>query len=247
MARDPLVIDVDISALVRATERFAVDANRGFNDAFKQGVSGMVRRALAITPPASRNSALANAGGSIDGTRARLTKDDQARGKRAVETDLYNVFRTTDVAGGRKKKAESVSQMQEIHSRLFERKTPGRKLKTDLPNGEKYRAPADAFKLFLKMLQKRVGYTASGWNAGARKLGIIPPAWVGDKSAAGSATIQITGVNRRAIITNGDVPPKLDRELRRRVVKAQEYQTRAMARLASFLTNKASKNAGFNR
>lgn len=243
MARDPLVIDVDISALVRATEDFAIKANRGFNEAFRQGVAGMVRRAAAITPPASRNSARGNAGEDVAANRARLTKDDQARGMNAVAADIFAVFAGLGTSGSRKKRAASVEEIKRIHDRLFERKTPGRRLRSDRPNGDRYVVDEDALAQFRKRQERKVGYTASGWKAGARALGVSLPGWVNRQNASGSATIQVTGVSRRAIITNGDVPAKLDNELRRRVRWAQGAQIRAMGRLASFLTNKAAKDS----
>lgn len=236
-SQDPLRSEVDITPLLRATERYAIDADRGFNEAFRMGVAGMVRRALSVTPPASRASSKANAGADLDASRVKLTKQDQDRGMTAVQRDLIAIFSGLGTSGGRKKKAESMAEIERIHDRLFERKTPGRKLRSDLPNGDRYVVNEDALNAFRKKLEKRVGYTASGWNAGARALGIKPPAWVGNKSAAGSATVQVTGSNRRAIITHGDVPPKLDNELRRRVEWGQQAQIKAMERRARFIVN----------
>jgi hypothetical protein len=236
-SQDPLRMEVDIGPLIRATERYAVDVDRGFNEAFRMGVAGMVRRALSVTPPASRASSKANAGEDIEASRVKLTKQDQDRGMTAIQRDLLSIFSGLGTSGGRKKKADSIAEIERIHDRLFERKTPGRRMRSDRPNGDRYVVNEDALNSFRKMLEKRVGYTASGWNAGARALGVKPPAWVGNKSAAGSAVVQVTGSNRRAVITNGDVPPKLDNELRRRVDWGQMAQIKAMERRARFILN----------
>jgi hypothetical protein len=237
-----LEVDVDLGPLIRATEHYATQTEKGFNAAFQEGMKGMVRRALAITPPASRNSSKTN--GGEDSKNIRLTNTDKERGKSAIDRDLFAVFSGQPTNGTRKKAKDDAREIERIHARLFVTKTPGRKLRSDLPAGQKYPVTESALNSLRRLLKTRVGFVASGWNSGARSLKISPPQWVSDKNAAGTASVQLTGVNRHAVITNGDIPDKMHNELSRRVRAAQEYQIKAIGRRLAFITGEAKRKAG---
>lgn len=243
MARD-LLVDVDIRPLLAASERLAIEVGRGFNESFRRLLVGMLRRAAAITPPASRAAARANAGDAQK--RVQLTKRDQDRGLSAIQKDLLAVFSGLGSSGGRKARRASLSDIETIHARLFAKKVPGRPLRSDRPGGDRYVVSEDALNQFRRILEKRVGYSASGWKPGAARLGVRLPAWVNNKEGKGSADIQITGLARRAIITNNTVPPKLEREVNRRLQWGVGAQVRATEREIAWLNARAARRSGIN-
>jgi hypothetical protein len=188
----------------------------------------MVRRAAAITPPASRASASGNAGEAA--SRPTLTKRDQDRGQTAVQRDLLAIFSGLGTTGSRRERTTGLAEAVAIHRRLFAAKTPGRKVRSDRPDGDRYRVAEDVLTALRRLLEKRVGHTAAGWKAGALKTGVRLPAWVNNKPGRGSADVQTVGWRLAATVTNDAVPPKLEREVTRRLASAARLQSRAMER-----------------
>lgn len=245
MARD-LLADVDLGPLLQASERYASEMRRGFVDTFKRGLAGMVRRAAAITPPASRSSGAGNAAASQAASRVSLTKADQDRGQTALQKDLLAIFTGLGTSGSRRQRATSLGEATAIHARLFATKTPGRKLRSDRPSGDRYVIPADTLAQLRKLLEKRVGFTAAGWKAGAGKTGVRLPAWVNNKSGRGSASVQTSGFRLGATITNDAVPSKLEREVTRRLNAAVRYQVASMEREIAAYAAKTGRTSGLS-
>lgn len=236
----PLQIVVDVAPLLRSADRFAVEMGKGFTESFIQSMRGMLRRAAGITPPASRASSAANAGG--DAKRVGLTKQDQERGAVAVAADFYRIFKGYRA---RHYRAAGAADIERIHARLFATKTPGRKLKSDLPNGDRYVVDQDALERVIKKTIRNVGWTGGGWNTGAAKLGVSLPAWIKNKPAPGSATIQ-TGIVLRATVTNSAVPPKLVNEINRRLATAVRYQVAANERAIKGRAERLARQTGLS-
>lgn len=230
---------VDLRDFNRAIDTYAVRTNRGFNDAFKRAMAGVARRAQAITPPASNNSARANANGTAG--RPKLTQTDKKRGETSLQADLMAIFSGTQTNGTRKSKAASEADIERIHDRIFARKVPKKTLRSDKPDGTKYDVDAMALKRFEAKLKKNVGFLAAGFNAGLKIFGITPPAWVGNKAGKGTAQAQLTGLRRRVVITHEDVPDKLHGELQRRVNWATRAQMKAMEREIRAVAGKTNK------
>ncbi len=220
MSRD-LLASVDLRPLLATVDRYSVVMRRGHADSFRRALAGIVRRAAAITPPASR---------AVSRSATALTKQDQDRGLTAVQRDLLAIFSGLGTSGGRRQRAASLAEASSIHRRLFASKTPGRKLRSDRPNGDRYVVSEDVLSALRRILEKRVGFTAAGWKAGAGKTGVRLPAWVNNKPGRGSASVQTSGWQLAADITNAAVPARLEREVSRRLVTAVQLQTRAMER-----------------
>ena len=219
---------VDLREFQKAVDSYAIKTKRGFNDAFKRGMAGVVRRAQAITPPASQNSARANA--QPGSARPVLTQEDKRRGETALHADLMAVFSGTKTNGNRKSKSAALDDIERVHDRLFLKKIPGKRLKSDKPDGSRYEVDSTALQRLEGKLKKRIGWVAAGFNAGCRALGVNPPAWVSNKSGSGSADVALTGVSQHVTIINSGVPDKMLGELQRRVNWATRAQMKAMER-----------------
>lgn len=243
MARD-LIADVDLRPLLAITDRYSVAMRRGHADTFRRALSGMVRRAAAITPPASRVSASGNAGEAA--SRPTLTKQDQDRGQTAVQRDLLAVFTGLGTSGSRRERSASLAHALSIHRRLFAAKTPGRKLRSDRPNGDRYVVNEDVLTALRRQLEKRVGFVAAGWKAGAAATAVRLPAWVNNKPGRGSADVQTSGWQLSATVTNAAVPPKMERELVRRLNSAVRLQSRAMEREIVAYEAKTARRLGLS-
>jgi hypothetical protein len=241
MPRD-LIATVDLAPLMAITDRYSVEMKRGHADTFRRALSGMVRRAAAITPPASRSSSAANAADSS--ARPTLTKQDQERGVTALQRDLLAIFTGIGTSGSRRIRSTSLVQATSIHRRLFAQKIPGRKLRSDRPGGDRYVVPEDVLTALRRTLEKRVGFVAAGWKAGAAKTAVRLPAWVNNKPGRGSASVSTTGWHLSATITNDATTPKLERELTRRLNSAVRLQVAAMEREITAYAAKTARRLG---
>lgn len=243
MARD-LEFDAELQPLLRASERYASVMGVGFVTAFRRGLAGMVRRAAAVTPPASRSSSSRNSGESV--SRAALTKDDQDRGMTAIQKDFMAIFTGLGTSGSRRQRATSLVEATAIHDRLFAKKVPGRRMRSDRPGGDRYVIPEDVLAALRRIYEKRVGFTAAGWKAGASKTGVRLPAWVNNKEGRGSASVQFSGTRLGAVITNAAVPPKLEGEVMRRLRAGVRYQVRSMEREMIAYAKKTGRSSGLS-
>ena len=230
MAFNPLnsTTTVDLHEFQKAVDRYAIKTRRGFNDAFKRAMVGIVRRAQAITPPASKNSARANA--QPGSRRPVLTQEDKRRGESFLHADLMAVFSGTKTNGSRKSKSAALGDIERIHDRLFLKKTPGRLMQSDRPDGQKYEVDSASLTRLEAKLKKRIGWVAAGFNRGCKALGVTPPAWVNNKSGYGAASVKLTGLNQHVLITNSGIPDKMLSELQRRVNWATRAQMKGMDR-----------------
>jgi hypothetical protein len=226
-----LTATVDLRPLLATIDRYSVAMRRGHADAFRRALAGMVRRAAAITPPASRATAR---------TATALTKQDQDRGQTALQRDLLAIFAGLGTTGGRRQRAASLVEASAIHRRLFAAKVPGRKMRSDRPNGDRYVIGEDVLAALRRQLLRRVGFSAAGWQAGAAQTGVRLPAWVNNQPGRGSASIQTSGWQLAADITNSAVPARLEREVTRRLASAMRLQIRAMEREIEAYEKKAS-------
>lgn len=237
MARD-LTAAVDLAPLLAMVDRYSVAMRRGHADTFRRALAGMVRRAAAITPPASRASAR---------TSPALTKEDRERGITALQRDLLAIFTGLGTSGSRRQRTASLAEASAIHRRLFASKTPGRKLRSDRPGGDRYVVSEDVLTALRRLLEKRVGWSASGWRAGAGKTGVRLPAWVNNKPGPGSADVQAAGWRLSATVTNSAVPTKLERETNRRLASAVRLQVAAMEREIVAYEKKIARRQGLAR
>jgi hypothetical protein len=230
MAINPInsTTEVDLREFEKAVDRYAIKTKRGFNDAFKRAMVGIVRRAQAITPPASKNSARANA--QPGSRRPVLTQEDKRRGESFLHADLMAVFSGTKTNGTRKAKAAALEDIERVHDRLFLKKIPGKIMRSDKPDGRKYEVDSSALARLEGKLKKRVGWVAAGFNAGCKALGVTPPSWVNNKSGSGSADVNLTGVSQHVTIINSGIPDKMLSELQRRVNWATRAQMKGMER-----------------
>lgn len=234
MAAPRVTGSVDLSDLRRAVDRYSVETRRSYVDASTRAFRGVVRRALSVTPPASRTSQAVNA--SETSARPSLTTSDKERGQNAVIRDILAVFVGIGRSKNRKERALGLAQAKEIHGRLLKTKTPGRKMQLDRPT--KYVVSEDVMQGLIRWAKSNVGWLASGWKRGLQILGLNPPAWVGNKDAAGSATLQQRGFEHVLTVTNADVHPKLLSELQRRVEFGQRAQIGAMEREIKAINDK---------
>lgn len=227
---------VHMDELNRAIDTFAVKTNRGFNDAFKRAMTGIARRAQAVTPPAGKSAYKSNAGTSTK--RPVLTQSDKRRGESALHADLMAIFSGVETNGNRKSKSAALVDIERIHDRIFAKKIPGKRLASDKPGGERYEVDALSLKRLESKLKKNVGLVAAGFNEGLRVMGITPPAWVGNKAGSGTASARLTGLQRRVVITHSDVPERMHGELQRRINWATRAQMAAMQREIKAVSSK---------
>jgi hypothetical protein len=95
---------------------------------------------------------------------------------------------------------------------------------------------------FIKVKQKGVGFLASGWAAGARKIGKIRvPSWISRHEGPGDAEIYSTDKLVTATISNlVDWATNVD-AIERRVRYAVTWQKRAMQNRVNNFLKKAAK------
>ena len=90
-----------------------------------------------------------------------------------------------------------------------------------------------ALDAYIKQQQARVGLLASGWSAAANALDVPVAAWIARHGpTTGSVQIDLSGDRMSVIATNyaPGLPAGVRAELKRRLVKAVEYQTNTMER-----------------
>jgi hypothetical protein len=236
-------ISVDLTPLIRSADRFSVEMGKSTTAAFLQSLRGMVRRFSAITPPASRAASGVNS--ASETARPGLTTQDRERGILAMEADLRRIFKGYGISSGRAQRRAGVEAIERIHKRLFAQKTPGRKLRSDRPNGDPYYVDEDALQAYIRKSKPSVGWTASGLNRAFSALGIRAPAWVANLPGQGSVSIR-TGITLSARISNDNVPDKLVNEINRRLQKAVSYQVAANERAIKSRAQRLARSTGLS-
>jgi hypothetical protein len=230
---------VDISSLTKAIDRFSNETGRDYASSFRRGVGGMVRRAVGVTPPASKAAARLN--GERSGSTS-LTKDDQERGRNAIARDVLEVFTGIGVQSKRKLAMVELSDAERIHRRLFDRKGAAKKMTLDQPN--RYIVSENVLQRLIGKLQKRVGSLAAGFKAGMSAFGQRLPAWVNRHQSQGTASVRMVNFNFQAEINNDAVTPHLQRELQQRIYQGQRYAINSLEREVKAINAKRARQFG---
>lgn len=217
--------------------RYAHVMRRTFPEVLQRGARGVVRRVLAITPPAEGPNA------NQTGT---LGNDSKVRGNRAIERDIRRIFVPVRLKGKRKEKLVDLAQ---VHRIGLLNKRPGKQMRRH------FMTPFGSTPLWVDVrkynqlatdLRSHVGRLAAGWVPAAQALGVSTPAWV-TRHGAGRGTFKaeydsellyISAVNLASRFAPAD-------ELRRRIPYALQYQANAMHREMQHLLIKRARECGF--
>jgi hypothetical protein len=247
------VINFDYSRFDQSLTRFLATTRRTLPVVLMEQARGIVRNAIAITPPGKANDGDVTLGGAAKklGETAIASDIRSIYGTPAQAYDLIkeHMSNTGEPDGFWKHlKRGGIAQANQI----FQDAT-GQKL-YPFDDGavhqrfKKGRARAHARKpvfflqdtkpldTYVKSIQKRVGWLASGWNAVAARLGVKPAAWIWRNHGDGSATLRetTTGIVIRA---ENDVSyAKYIPDMHRRLQSAIDRQAGAMKkRVQSYL------------
>lgn len=212
-------IEVNTGSFQYAVERYRRATLKDIEIVLLRGFSGFTRRLIGITPPADGQR----------GEGGRLTSEDKKRGESAIRRDLGILFQ----ALAKKLAKLATDDPAAIHADVFaRRKIPGKALRSPLGQGRKYLVDPAALKALTRQLIARVGYTASGWLAGALLVkGSGIPQWVRRHgTGAGTATLVRNNYATTFFIANNSVPTKLAPEMQRRLQTALGYTADALER-----------------
>jgi len=260
------MITVDARAFSAALGKMMTQSKRDLGEVLKEQARGVIKRAIAITPPSN---------GQNTGAAAKRL------GEKAVESDLLRIFNPLDPAeykgelaanGGFRLRRVShadnrrgakltdidiflkPSDMPRFHQN--QRRSKGRVTTIRRENliGRKYSDVATMgfvtwqdFRAYVKTVNARIGMLAAGWLRAAAALGVRGvPAWIGRHSSIpGSVRIDLSRDNMSITATNGARFAGNVRGLERRIQSAVDYQAQAMERRIAFATASAAKRAGF--
>lgn len=216
-------------------ERYAFVMNRTFPEVLERAGRGIVRRAIAITPPASAEGI---EGGLDSGGEAKQ------RGFRAISRDLNKLFVPVKLKHKRRE-AISGAEMVRIHARALSFKRPGAKMRRD--RGQPYYVDARKFRALEDKLRSHVGRLASGWVAAAQAVKAAVPAWV-SRHGSGRGIVQFdfnsSELYFEAVNYASNVPAYIRTEAQRRINYAVQYQANAMNREMQALLLKRASESG---
>ena len=202
-------------------QRYAMVMDRTFPQVLERAARGIVRRGIAITPPAS---AAGVEGGLDSGGEAKV------RGYRAISRDLNKLFVPVKLKHKRKE-AISGTEMVRIHARALSYKRPGAPMRRD--RGQPYYVDARKFRALEVTLRSHVGRMASGWVAAAQAIKAAVPAWI-SRHGGSRGTVQMDFSSRElyfeAVNYAPNVPAFIRTETQRRINYATQYQANAMNR-----------------
>lgn len=216
-------------------ERYAAVMGKTFPEVLLRGGRGVVRRAIAVMPPASASGV---AGGLDSGSQAKV------RGFKAIDRDLNRIFVPVKLKGKRKERI-SGAEMVRIHARHLRYKRPGAPMRR---YGGPYYVDARKFKALGDKLRTHVGRLASGFVAAAQALRVAVPAWIARHGPArGTVQIELTGdtLYLEAVNYAPKVPSFIRTETQRRINYAIGYQANAMNRELHAVLLKRARETGF--
>lgn len=100
-------------------------------------------------------------------------------------------------------------------------------------------------KAYIKAVQQRVGFLASGWNEASARLGIKTPAWVWRNEGPGGFKLVITETGIRISATNEVGFASSIRDMHERVQRAVNDQAATIERRFAKFMEERAKKAGF--
>lgn len=199
---------------------------------------GFVKDVVAITPPAGKG---------VQGAAAKK------RGEATVQNDVLRIARVGDATRDGQRRDSTgrfLSAAERGLASAEELLAAHAASKTSVGRVKGAAAPLlvspETLNRVIRLLQKRVGWLAAGWNAAATKLGVRLPAWVrrhGD--SAGSATVTLSAFSLRLTVTNAVRYVGNVRAYERRIQFAINQQAAKLRRQMPALLQRSLKKAGF--
>jgi len=222
-----ITCSIDTSKLERALRDWAALTHKGANAVMIEAARGVVKRVVAITPPAQ---------GRVAGTKKDPDSAAIRVGEKAVRSDLKKLFIPILLKGKRPDQWPDLAALHDAN-----RNHQGRVR----DNCQRYHVDQAKLAALIKVLTARVGFLAAGWNASAQKLGVNLPAWI-RRHGTGSGSAEIVISNRGISITLRNKVKYADNVdgYNRHVQAAVNYQTAATERRVKFMAEKAARQAG---
>ena len=213
----------DLREIKRAIKQLQPHVKKSRRELTEQAARGFVKEVVEITPPAGK------------GKRGGAAKKT---GEASIVYDLARVMIAV-----RAQKNVTLQNPREIHQRFRDMST-GRINPRNLKHP--YPVDAGALRAFQQELIARVGKLASGWNAGAGKLGVKLPSWV-SRQGGGRGAMAVVDSFRlfRITLINAVKYVSSVADYERRIQSAITIQANKMRRQAEFLLARALKRGGW--
>ena len=104
-----------------------------------------------------------------------------------------------------------------------------------------------AYLRYERMIQKRVGILAGGWNAAAKRFGYRPPAWVAKHGESSGAAMLVKSAGKLYYELRNTVRYGAANGMQRRVNHVVSYRKRAIQAAAAGALRAGLRGAGFSR
>ena len=261
------VIEIKSERFNAAAAAVMAGSKRSRPEVLLTQAKGVLRNIIEMTPPAH---VTLNASG---GNTVVMRGDAKAHGEALVSKDIRGIYGTPSQAFDQVRgslthpgiekgfwKHLKSGQFSEANAILaksggkplspFDGGTLHKRLKGagGRPNNKSivyYVTDARELDTYIKVLKRRVGWLAGGWNQAAGKLGLQPPAWIWRQESPGRAILTVSDTTVTFFMTNEVRFASEAADLQRRVQWAMDTQAAAMERITRNYLETLMKRAGF--
>lgn len=184
----------------------------------REQARGVLRRIINTTPPSNQK---------------HKGKAAHTAGKRTVAAQIGKIMQGVPSKQAVTRDIEGIHAGARVEGRVKGRMRSNRK-----------KVPQRELKAYIRKMQAKVGFLASGWKAAAAKLQISLPQWIAGHSAPGAGEVKTSSSGIKVVMRNAVKYADNISGMTRRIDSALRYQTWAMNNRLRKMMENAAKRAG---